>query len=165
MGKIRINELARELEVKAHEILEKLPELGVADKKTHSSSLDDDVVYKLRRYYGHEDAEPPSGGELETAPPDRPAVHAEPASVSNGQPKFQPVVDVEAAPAAHAAPAVKRHETPHEEPPAAERERPAAPAMPIRPPIATGRPIHPPIGSHSGAPRSPMPSPMPAQAR
>src|ERR1035438_5372201 len=33
MKKIRINELARELEVKAHEILDRLPELGVAEKK------------------------------------------------------------------------------------------------------------------------------------
>ncbi len=123
MGKIRINELARELEVKAHEILEKLPELGVADKKTHSSSLDDDVVYKLRRYYGHEDVEPPSGGEIETAPQDRAPAHAEPAPVSNGQPKFQPVVDAEpapAAPAAHTAPTARRQEIPREEPPAAE---------------------------------------------
>ena len=44
MQKIRINELARELEVKAHLILELLPTLGVTDKKTHSSSLDDDVA-------------------------------------------------------------------------------------------------------------------------
>src|SRR6476661_6743194 len=52
MKKIRINELARELEVKAHEILERLPELGVTEKKTHSSSIDEDVAIKLRRYYG-----------------------------------------------------------------------------------------------------------------
>src|SRR6266568_3017081 len=52
MKKIRINELARELEVKAHEILERLPELGVQEKKTHSSSIDEDVAIKLRRYYG-----------------------------------------------------------------------------------------------------------------
>ena len=49
MKKIRINELARELEVKAHEILERLPELGVTEKKTHSSSIDEDVAIKLRR--------------------------------------------------------------------------------------------------------------------
>ena len=49
MSKIRINELARELEVKPNVILELLPELGVTDKKTHSSSLDDDVVLNLRR--------------------------------------------------------------------------------------------------------------------
>ncbi|MBZ5605121.1 MAG: translation initiation factor IF-2 N-terminal domain-containing protein, partial [Acidobacteriia bacterium] len=39
MSKIRINELARELEVKPNVILDLLPELGVTDKKTHSSSL------------------------------------------------------------------------------------------------------------------------------
>ena len=49
MNKIRINVLARELEVKAHELLDKLPELGVTEKKTHSSSIDDDVAEKLRR--------------------------------------------------------------------------------------------------------------------
>ena len=49
MSKIRINELARELEVKPSVILELLPELGVKDKKTHSSSLDDEVVLNLRR--------------------------------------------------------------------------------------------------------------------
>src|SRR5437773_6639369 len=60
MKKIRINELARELEVKAHEILDRLPELGVAEKKTHSSSIDEDVAIKLRRLYGFEspDLEP-----------------------------------------------------------------------------------------------------------
>ena len=65
MKKIRINELARELEVKAHEILDRLPELGVSEKKTHSSSIDEDVAIKLRRLYGFDvpDAEPePEGG-------------------------------------------------------------------------------------------------------
>ena len=50
MSKIRINELARELEVKPNVILDLLPELGVTDKKTHSSSLDDDVALEVRRY-------------------------------------------------------------------------------------------------------------------
>src|SRR5438552_14208196 len=54
MTKIRINELARELEVKAHEVLERLPELGVTEKKTHSSSIDEDVAIKLRRLYGQD---------------------------------------------------------------------------------------------------------------
>ncbi len=48
MKKIRINELARELEVKPGVILELLPELGVAEKKTHSSSIDEDVALLLR---------------------------------------------------------------------------------------------------------------------
>ena len=54
MKKIRINELARELEVKAHEILDRLPELGVTEKKTHSSSIDEDVAIRLRRLYGQD---------------------------------------------------------------------------------------------------------------
>src|SRR5215813_880155 len=70
MKKIRINELARELEVKAHEILDKLPELGVTEKKTHSSSIDEDVALKLRRYLGHD---VPEGNHAELA-----EVHEEP---------------------------------------------------------------------------------------
>ncbi len=48
MKKIRINELARELEVKPGVILDMLPELGVQEKKTHSSSIDEDVAIILR---------------------------------------------------------------------------------------------------------------------
>ncbi|HUJ22948.1 MAG TPA: translation initiation factor IF-2 [Bryobacteraceae bacterium] len=70
MNKIRINVLARELEVKAHELLDKLPELGVTEKKTHSSSIDDDVADKLRRIFGHvsgETREPVSSNGAATA--------------------------------------------------------------------------------------------------
>ncbi len=52
MSKIRINELARELEVKPGRIIDALPELGVSDKKTHSSSLDDDLANLIRKYFG-----------------------------------------------------------------------------------------------------------------
>ena len=48
MKKVRINELARELEVKPGVILDMLPELGVQEKKTHSSSIDEDVAIRLR---------------------------------------------------------------------------------------------------------------------
>src|SRR5262249_47979307 len=61
MKKIRINELARELEVKAHEILDRLPELGVTEKKTHSSSIDEDVALKLKRLYGFDVPDLPAG--------------------------------------------------------------------------------------------------------
>ena len=37
-NQIRINELARELEIKAKVLIEYLPEIGVTEKKTHSSS-------------------------------------------------------------------------------------------------------------------------------
>ena len=55
MKKIRINELARDLEIKANLILDLLPELGVTEKKTHSSSIDEDVAEKLRlRFLGEQ---------------------------------------------------------------------------------------------------------------
>src|SRR5580700_4543039 len=65
MSKIRINELARELEVKPNVILETLAELGIADKKTHSSSLDDDVALQVRRRVTGESA---GGGSSAPAP-------------------------------------------------------------------------------------------------
>jgi len=167
MKKIRINELARELEVKAHEILDRLPELGVSEKKTHSSSIDEDVAIKLRRLYGFDvpDLAPESG--LETAVEEE--HYASPVAVAEAP---------EPAPASHAKAAV-------EEPPASPVP-PAAPAVveedhlapgpvaPIRPPLA-GRPIHPPVLAHGGArpepsrpatppPPPPPPSPLPPVA-
>jgi translation initiation factor IF-2 len=61
MSKIRINDLARELEVKSKEILDVLTTVGVTEKKTHSSSLEDfeaDLVRKHLR--GRSDAAPSS---------------------------------------------------------------------------------------------------------
>src|ERR1700693_876624 len=47
-NQVRINELARELEVKAKAIIDLLPGYGVAEKKTHSSSIPVDVAEKVR---------------------------------------------------------------------------------------------------------------------
>src|SRR5262245_58020587 len=49
--KIRINDLARELEVKAKAILDELEEIGIAGKKTHSSSIEDDEAEKIRKHF------------------------------------------------------------------------------------------------------------------
>ena len=46
--KIRINELARELEVKAGAIIEILPRVGIEQKKTHSSSVDATAAEAIR---------------------------------------------------------------------------------------------------------------------
>jgi len=52
--KTRINDLARELEVKSREILESLTKLGITEKKTHSSSLEADEVEKVKKHFsGH----------------------------------------------------------------------------------------------------------------
>jgi translation initiation factor IF-2 len=165
MKKIRINELARELEVKAHEIIDKLPELGVTDKKTHSSSIDDDVADKLRVAFGHE-----------------PLGVAEPEPASAAAPAPEAIETAPAPPAAEtqAVPSTPAMET-AEAPAAAEEKteaRPARPAHPIRPPLA-GQPgappaVHPPEtqappveAAHAGRSlpiaAKPPPAPRPGQ--
>src|ERR1700722_694062 len=53
MNKVRINDLARELEMKAKPILDALTALGVSKEKplTHSSSIDADEAEKVRGYF------------------------------------------------------------------------------------------------------------------
>src|ERR1700688_4140072 len=50
-NQIRINELARDLEVKAKAIIDYLPEAGVTEKKTHSSSIDLAAAEKVRKHF------------------------------------------------------------------------------------------------------------------
>ena len=51
MSKVRINDLARELEVKSRSILDALTAVGVTEKKTHSSSIEEDEAEKVRGYF------------------------------------------------------------------------------------------------------------------
>src|SRR5277367_805976 len=51
MSKVRINDLARELEVKSRAILDVLTEVGVTEKKTHSSSIEDHEAVKVRAHF------------------------------------------------------------------------------------------------------------------
>jgi len=111
MAKIRINELARELEVKPARLLELLPEFGITEKKTHSSSLDEDVANKLRRHFG-------------LLPPEEPAPAAAP------QPAEAPLETAAPKPAEAEAPP-----KPAEEPaPAQAAGQPAPPAPAAAPP-------------------------------
>ncbi|HYM11007.1 MAG TPA: translation initiation factor IF-2, partial [Bryobacterales bacterium] len=119
MQKIRINELARELEIKANLILELLPTLGVTDKKTHSSSLDDDIAEKIRRHFQR------NGGAPAPAAASVAPAHSEGASpVSNLE--HSSVTGVEEAARPHMAA--------------------AQPAHPLKPPLrAAGLPFVPPL--------------------
>ncbi|MBV9341534.1 MAG: translation initiation factor IF-2 N-terminal domain-containing protein, partial [Acidobacteria bacterium] len=71
MSKIRINDLARELEVKSKAILDVLPEVGVTEKKTHSSSLEEHEAEKVRSHFR---------GSSEAASSTKPARAAHPAA-------------------------------------------------------------------------------------
>ncbi len=148
MSKIRINELARELEVKPNAILDVLPELGVADKKTHSSSLDDDVVLEIRRRFAPHtipaaDLKAPAPSESHAAAP-RAAEPSAPAKAEPAAPSVQRAPAVEAAIEAPAVEAQKEAALKTEAPAAAPR------IAPLRPPLSVGGP---------GAPAPPMPRP------
>jgi translation initiation factor IF-2 len=51
MSKVRINDLAREMEVKSKQVLDVLAELGLGAGKTHSSSLEEDEAEKVRAHF------------------------------------------------------------------------------------------------------------------
>src|SRR5579872_1243887 len=156
MKKIRINELARQLEIPSHEILEMLPELGVSEKKTHSSSIDDDVADMIRRRVSgngtsaerfpmttlesHAD-ETVEEHPFEAAEPEAPEGEPSPAPQME---QAAPVVEtVRPAPEpVAAAPGAPVEPTPSAEEPS--RMKP----MPIRPPLSGGgAPIAPPLRS------------------
>jgi len=157
MSKIRINELARELEVKPNVILELLPELGVTEKKTHSSSLDDDVVLNLRRRV--------AGGGVAEETEQEPAPREEPVRKPDAR------VAEPAPPVAKAAPPPAAPETtrPAAAAPVETTEAaptPVRPAFPLRPPLATGQPGAPsaPVNRGPVIPsRSAPPPPRPGQ--
>lgn len=50
MSKVRINDLARELEIKSKAVLDGLPLVGVTERKTHSSSVEDWEAAKFAAY-------------------------------------------------------------------------------------------------------------------
>jgi len=180
MSKIRINELARQLEVKSREVIDKLHELGIAEKVTHSSSIDEDVAEKLRRYYRGEPltAEPESparnGSRAATAEPEArteaPRRRVE-AHVPNAPAANAPVA---AAPIEGAGAEATRDQTGEEAAPLAaenaegagdEKDDNKPRALPLRPPLlGRGAPIQPPLGARRPAPASPSasrPSPSP----
>src|ERR1700687_3439774 len=153
MNKIRINELARQLEIPSHSILEMLPELGVTEKKTHSSSIDEPVAEIIRsRVQGApETSSQEHGGSSSVAV-------AEPPHIEE-QPLVSPAVREQPPTAAKGAPPAPIDLTP----PTASDNGTAAPTVeepvrskpaPIRPPLASGpsAPLHPPLRTGGAVP-------------
>jgi translation initiation factor IF-2 len=62
MSKVRINDLAREMEVKSRQVLDVLAELGMGAGKTHSSSLEADEAEKVRVHLQRETRSAAHGG-------------------------------------------------------------------------------------------------------
>ena len=79
INQIRINELARELEIKAKVLIEYLPEIGVTEKKTHSSSIDVEHAVLVRKHFQQIAEQEAAAEAAKSAPkpkPARPAVSA-----------------------------------------------------------------------------------------
>src|SRR5260370_32878192 len=153
MKKRRINVLARELEMKSHLILDLLPELGVSEKLTHSSSIDEDVADKLRIRFGRK----PGGDGQDYAAQEEANGHDAAVAVEEAP---EPVVETRPAPPVEevAEPPAKIETAP--EPPVAEPPNRLAP--PLRPPVAAHAPALPmrPVG----VPARPLPlAPKPGQ--
>ncbi len=183
MQKIRINELARELEVKANLIVELLPTLGVTDKKTHSSSLDDDVAEQIRRHFQNGGGGSAPGAQPEAAPvwaASHPPIEVAPAALAEEPAK--PSVATVLHPPAHplkpplrtAGPALTPPllRTPVAPPPPPVAPHPVAePVIPVEtaasavypptPPPVKPIPAAPPAGQAATGPRAPLPSGTP----
>ncbi len=159
---IRINELARELEVKAKAIIELLPGFGVTEKKTHSSSIDVEVAEKVRHKL--------LGAELEEAPVAVAPVKEEEKKEEREEAPVAAAPPAAAtpppAPAKIEAPARSAVKAPVVVPAEAVSPPPAAPpaARPIAPPVVAKPVAPPPIPAKppiSGAPPSAVPARAP----
>jgi len=149
-NQIRINELARELEVKAKVILDYLPEAGVTEKKTHSSSIEVAAAEKVRKHF-RELAEAEAAAEAAAAaekaakeaaakgarmrPPAPPI--PPPAAAGPGAVPAKPGVPAAGVkPAAGGVPAVKLPVPGAPAAPAVPSAKPAAPGAPVAKPAA-----------------------------
>src|SRR5712664_956777 len=187
VNQVRINELARELEVKAKAIIDLLPGYGVTEKKTHSSSIPADVAEKVRKnILGHAEeeakAEASAKAEKEAMeaaakaarmrPPAPPQASVSPAAtkpVAPAAPVAKPAAPAAAAPAT-AAPVVQKAPAATPAAPAAVKPAAAPPAparTPIRPPAVPPSAARP--TAHTGAqpstvrPAAAAPSASPAR--
>ena len=124
---MRINELARELEVKARAIIEYLGALYPEEKLSHSSAIDDGMARKVKTHFASGSAKDASalGGGKAAQPA---VVVVKTAAPATEQPKDAPAAPP--APAA-AAPAPLRKPVVAEPVAAAPQAAPAAPAAPM----------------------------------
>src|SRR6266446_308659 len=165
VNQVRINELARELEVKAKAIIDLLPGYGVTEKKTHSSSIPADVAEKVRKKIqgaAEEEAQAEAAAKADKEAKEaaakaarmRPAAPAAPPQAS-----VAPAVGKPSAPAAPVAPVAKpiAHEAPAAPAPAAHK-------APAPPPVVAPPAAKPGASAATSAAVTPIRHPAPAGA-
>jgi translation initiation factor IF-2 len=154
LQKVRINDLARELEVKSKVILDLLIKVGVTEKKTHSSSIEVDESERVKKYY---------------------AEHGEPGSSSSSRSsraqadEFKPKIDLShISKPGDVLKAITQKAAHPQVPPRPAAVTPATPprqtvappsAVPARPPSSVAKP---PAVAASAAPVAPVETPKPA---
>ncbi len=170
-NQVRINDLARELEVKAKAILDYLPELSVAEKKTHSSSIESDVAEKVRAHFR-------AASEAEEAAERAAVARERAAKEAREKPRETPKAAPAPAPVLRPAPApvarpmvVPPSEVPKPVAPPAPAEAPGpapAAAKPAAAPPPAGRPAvpvaPPPVARPAARPALPAAGQRPAMA-
>jgi len=164
-NQIRINELARDLEVKAKAILDYLPQAGVTEKKTHSSSIDLAAAEKVRAHFrklAEEEAAAEAKAQAEKAAKEAAA------KAARLKPAAPPAALRAAPPAPGAAPSAVAPAGPKAPATVPAGAKPSAPAVakpvapvpaPVRPAAAPGAP-----GATPAAPAPPVPAVAPRPA-
>jgi translation initiation factor IF-2 len=163
MSKIRINELARQLEIPSHVIVEMLPEVGVTEKKTHSSSIDEPVAELVRKRV-HREGIALEGSGAATAVEEPEKIEEQQPHVAVAPEPEPPVMAAKSAPA-HAAEAPVAPPSENGSTSAAVEEPLRGKPAPIRPPLATGpsAPLHPPLRTGTITARPVPAAPRPGQ--
>src|SRR5579883_2106854 len=164
--KIRINDLARELEVKSKEILDVLPKIGVTEKKTHSSSIEEDEAERVKKYFQEHESGAGHAARVAPSAPEgfKPKIDlshiSKPGDVLKAiteRAKQPPAPPRPIAPPAHATPSAGR---PSVAPPSAVPPKPAppisAPAIAPPTPAAEAKPA-PRLITPQSVPRPPAP--------
>src|SRR5713101_6527 len=151
-NQIRINELARELEVKAKAIIDYLPEAGVTEKKTHSSSIEVDAAERVRKHFR-------DAAQAEAVAEEKVAAEKAAKEAAAKAARMKPAV-VAAPPAPAVAVAPRAPVVSQSAPPAAPSAVPVA-VKPAAPPVVAGKPTAtvPPV------PAKPAPVPPAPQAK
>ena len=152
MSKVRINDLARELEVKSRQILDVLGELGLGEGKTHSSSIEEHEADRVRGHF-ERGAKGTTSGATRASQTITPKIDL--SHVSKPGDVMKAILARKAEQEAEAR--KSQAPAPRATPPAA----PKAPAKPAPPVVAAAAP---PAAAAKPEPRKIVPQPRPAPA-